>query len=68
MAALRNTADLGLTPDYTGKVRLFPITADGATFVEWTSRYESADEGAVGELCNPIYQALLSALRTHFDE
>jgi len=53
--------------EYIGKVRLFPITADGATFVEWTSRYESTDEGAVGELCNPIYQALLSALRTHFE-
>jgi hypothetical protein len=52
--------------NYIGKVSVSPITADNGTFVEWESSYDSADDDAVGELCNPIYQALLSALRQHF--
>jgi len=51
---------------YIGRVRLFSITADDTTFVEWTSSYDSPDSAAVGELCNPIYRALLQALRDHF--
>ena len=35
-------------------------------FVLWTSRYDALDEAAVGDLCDPIYQALLAALRRHF--
>ena len=52
--------------NYIGHLRLYPITAENTTFVEWTSTYDSPDSAAVGELCNPIYQALLEALRTHF--
>ena len=52
--------------NYIGTVRLLPVTADDTTFVEWTSSYESPDNAAVGELCNPIYQALLQALHKHF--
>ena len=52
--------------NYIGHLSLFPVTADNTTFVEWTSTYDSPDSGAVGELCNPIYQALLGALRQHF--
>jgi hypothetical protein len=51
---------------YTGAVRLLPITENNTTFVEWQSNYESKDDGAVGELCNPIYQALLKDLKQHF--
>ncbi len=52
--------------DYIGTVRLHPVTAENHTFVEWASEYSSAEDSAVGELCNPIYRALLSALRDHF--
>lgn len=52
--------------NYVGTVRLCPITADDTTFVEWTSRYDSPSDSAVGELCNPIYSAALSGLRKHF--
>ena len=52
--------------NYVGRLELRPITADNGTFVEWSSTYESADSASVGELCNPIYQALLTALRGHF--
>jgi hypothetical protein len=51
---------------YVGAVKLRPITIGGGTFIEWSSSYESADDSAVGELCNSIYAALLVALRTHF--
>jgi hypothetical protein len=46
---------------YIGEVRLSPVTADGRTFVEWSSRWEKSG-GGVAEFCAPIYQALLSDL------
>ena len=52
--------------DYIGAVRLHAVTDTGQTLVVWTSSYESDDSEAVGALCNPIYVALLSALKTHF--
>lgn len=52
--------------NYIGRVRVFPITENNATFIEWQSSYDSADAAAVGEFCNPIYQALLKALKQHF--
>ena len=55
-----------LLENYIGRLRVSPVTADGSTFVEWESAYDSNDDAAVGALCNPIYQALLAALRAHF--
>jgi hypothetical protein len=52
--------------NYRGTVRLLPVTADNATFVEWTSDYESPNEPAVSDFCNPIYQSALKGLRQHF--
>ncbi|GJL66892.1 MAG: hypothetical protein NPIRA05_18630 [Nitrospirales bacterium] len=52
--------------NYIGAVRVLPVTESNAAFVEWQSSYESPDDAAVGELCNPIYQALLLALKKHF--
>ncbi len=51
---------------YVGRVRVFPITENNTTFIEWQSTYDSADDVSVGELCNPMYQALLQALKKHF--
>lgn len=51
---------------YIGEVRLLPVTEDNSTFVEWQSNYASKDDHAVGDLCNPIYQALLKDLKQHF--
>ncbi len=60
--------------NYVGRVSVKPVTAgigagngQTAAFVQWTSSYDSADDSAVGELCNPIYQALLQALQQHFN-
>ncbi len=55
-----------LVESYVGSVKVFPVTATGQTFVLWTSDYKTKDDGAVGEFCNPIYQALLSDLARHF--
>ena len=54
--------------NYVGRIHVSPITAYNGTFVEWESTYDSANTDAVGELCNPIYQALLAALRGHFSK
>lgn len=52
--------------NYVGRVRTAPITDSDATFVEWMSSYDSADQDSVQEFCDPIYQALLQALKAHF--
>jgi len=49
--------------DYVGRVQLFPVTDENKTLVVWTSTYETDDPDAVAEFCNPIYTALLAALK-----
>lgn len=51
--------------NYLGEVRLLPITENNTTFIEWKSTYQTNDDKAVGDFCNPIYQALLGALQKH---
>jgi hypothetical protein len=51
---------------YQGILSLKPVTDTGQTFVEWKSMYQSKDPGAVGDFCDPIYQALLGAMKAHF--
>ena len=50
---------------YVGEVRVFPVTAGNQTFVLWTSSWEDS-KGGVAEFCDPIYKALLDALKKHF--
>ena len=50
---------------YTGRIRVFPVTSENHTFVEWSSSWLDS-EGGVKEFCDPIYNALLTALVTHF--
>ncbi len=50
--------------NYLGVVRLYPVTDSNGTFVEWTSSFESGDDQAVSDFCNPIYAALLGALKS----
>ncbi len=47
--------------NYIGIVKLSP--SENGTLVEWSSNFESANEKEVVEFCNPIYQALLLALK-----
>jgi hypothetical protein len=53
--------------NYVGQLSLFPITATGQTFVEWKSSWDSNDDSAVSDLCNPIYFGLLEALKSSFE-
>ena len=52
--------------NYVGTVKLHPVTDTGQTLVVWTSVYKSAEDQAVGDFCNPIYQGLLGALKANF--
>ncbi len=47
--------------NYIGQIQLKPITLNDATFVEWSSSWESKTEEA-REFCHQIYIALLRAL------
>jgi len=50
---------------YVGAVRVRPVTDGGGTFVEWSSSWQDS-KGGVKEFCDPIYQALLTALQQRF--
>ena len=52
--------------NYLGTVELTPVTIGDQTLIEWSSVYDSDDENAVAEFCNPIYVALLTAMQQHF--
>jgi carbon monoxide dehydrogenase subunit G len=47
--------------DYTGTVTL-TATDDGCS-AEWSSVFQSENESEVADFCNPIYMALLNALK-----
>jgi len=49
---------------YVGKVVLKP--SGNGTEVVWTYEYQSQDDNGIAELCNPVYQALLSDLAKQF--
>lgn len=51
--------------NYVGEVNVSPVTADNSTFVLWTSSWDDSG-GGVTEFCDPIYKALLDALKKHF--
>ena len=52
----------GKVTNYIGEVSVFPVTDANSTFVLWTSSWDDS-AGGVAEFCNPIYRALLEALR-----
>ncbi len=54
--------------NYLGAVELHPVTDTGQTLVVWSSSYDSDASEAVGDFCNPIYQALLAALKSHLGD
>ena len=56
----------GTMDNYVGCVRVLPVTEDDTTFVEWQSTYESDKDSEVADFCNPVYAALLGALKEHF--
>ena len=51
---------------YRGTVRLLPVTDSNTTFIEWASQFDSAADQEVVAFCNPIYAALIGALKAGF--
>jgi hypothetical protein len=45
---------------------VFSVSADNSSFVVWSSKWSSANDESVADLCNPIYHALLQELKGHF--
>ena len=56
----------GTVANYVGSVAVSPVTENDTTFVEWQSTYESANDSEIADFCNPIYVALLAAMKEHF--
>jgi len=52
--------------DYVGVVKL--REAGQGCVVEWSSTYESANDGGVADLCNPIYRALLEDMKQSLEK
>lgn len=52
--------------DFVGTIEVRPVTDEGASFVEWISRFESDQDGVVADFCNPIYRGLLAGLQSRF--
>jgi len=50
-----------------GQVTVSPGKEPQTSLVEWQSTFESKDENAVSDFCNPIYKALLTALKKKFN-
>lgn len=60
--------DADSVKSYIGTVKLYSVTDTNQTFVEWISVYETKDDQAVAEFCNPIYGALLEAMKAYFKQ
>ncbi len=51
--------------DYVGVVRVRPEDVEGTASIDWSSSW-SGGKGGVAEFCNPIYAALMGALKNRF--
>ncbi len=56
----------GSVSNYVGTWRVLPITENNTCLAEFQSSFDSPNAAAVSEFCNPIYQALLGALKQRF--
>lgn len=54
--------DEGVT-NYAGQLQLRPVTADGGTFVEWSSSWDGKDM-EIYEFLQPLIATLLGSLKT----
>jgi len=52
--------------NYIGRWRVLPITENNTALIEFESSFDAPNAAAVSDFCNPIYQALLKALKQHF--
>lgn len=52
--------------NYRASIQCRPVTDINGTFVQWESVFEAKEEELVLAFCDPIYAALLEALKAHF--
>jgi hypothetical protein len=51
---------------YRASIQCRPVTDSDGTFVQWESVFEAKEEDLVTNFLNPVYAALLEALKAHF--
>lgn len=51
---------------YYGTVSVLPVTDGNASYVSWVTHFESKDDSAAREFCDPFYKAFLGDLKIHF--
>jgi hypothetical protein len=51
---------------YYGTVLVLPVTDGNASYVSWVTHFESKNDSAAQEFCDPFYKAFLGDLKTHF--
>lgn len=54
--------------DFRSTLRLLPVTSDKTTFVEMSATFTATRPIAVEQLGNPIYEALLNALKLRVEK
>jgi hypothetical protein len=51
---------------YYGTVSVLPVTDGNASYVSWVTHFESKNDSAAQEFCDPFYKAFLGDLKAHF--
>ena len=51
---------------YYGTVSVLPVTDGNASYVSWVTHFESKNDAAAQEFCDPFYRAFLGDLKIHF--
>jgi hypothetical protein len=51
---------------YYGTVSVQPVTDENASYVSWVTHFESKDDSATQEFCDPFYRTFLAHLKARF--
>ena len=51
---------------YYGTVSVQPVTDENASYVSWVTHFESKDDLATQEFCDPFYRTFLAHLKARF--
>lgn len=51
---------------YYGTVSVRPVTDENASYVSWVTHFESKNDSAAQQFCEPFYRAFLGDLKARF--
>jgi hypothetical protein len=51
---------------YYGTVSVLPVTAENGSYVSWVTHFESKNDSAAQEFCDPFYRTCLGDLQARF--